>query len=90
MVAGIADSLAKDRAPVIAITTGEPAGIGPEICMRLAAMRDAGLGGVEPFALAGHHAAVVVERAHVVIDLREVFGQLRFARRQVLAGRFDH
>ena len=68
MVAGIADSLAKDRAPVIAITTGEPAGIGPEICMRLAAMRDAGLGGVR-LVLIGD-GALLAARSPLPLELR--------------------
>ncbi len=45
MTGGAAGDIAKGRGPVIAITSGEPAGIGPEICMRLAALRDPVLSG---------------------------------------------
>lgn len=45
MIAGSAENAARSRAPVIAVTTGEPAGIGPEICMQLAGLQAAGFSG---------------------------------------------
>lgn len=45
MSAGPAEISAKNHAPVIAVTTGEPAGIGPELCLQLAALQDASFPG---------------------------------------------
>ena len=56
---------------------------------RLFALAHPRLGGFERFALARGEPLLVLERAHVAIDLRQVLGELRFARAQVLARRGD-
>ena len=45
--------------------------------------------GLERFPLARRQPVLVLERAHVAIDLRQVLGELRFARAQVLPRRRD-
>ena len=52
---------------------------------RLLALPHPRLVGLERLPLARGQPMLVLERAHVAIDLREVLGQLRFARAQVLA-----
>ena len=54
------------------------------LAQRLLALAHARLGLVERLALARGQPLLVLERAQVVVDLREVLGQLRLARAQVL------
>ena len=51
---------------------------------RLFALAHPRLGGLERLALARRQPLLVLERAHVAIDLREVLGELRLARAEVL------
>ena len=59
------------------------------LAQRVFALAHARLGGFERLALARGEPVLVLERAHVAVDLREVFGELRLARAQVLARRGD-
>ena len=71
----------RSRAPRSAAGGTSPrAGAAP-----LRAARIRALGGLERLALARGEPLLVLERAHVVVDLRQVLGELRLARAQVLA-----
>src|SRR6266851_4341228 len=60
------------------------------LTQRVLALLHARLGGVKRLALARREPLLVLERAHVAIDLREVLGELRLARAQVRARGADH
>ena len=59
------------------------------LAQRVFALPHPRLGGFERLALARGEPVLVLERAHVAVDLREVLGELRLARAQVLARRGD-
>src|SRR6185503_20908145 len=59
------------------------------LAQRVFALVYPGLGGAQRLTLPGREALIVLERAQVAVDLREVLGELRLARRQVLARRGD-
>ena len=59
------------------------------LLQRVLAMADPRFGRLERLALARGEPLLMLERAHVAVDLREVFGQLRFAHADVLARRGD-
>ena len=54
------------------------------LAQRVLALAHPRLGGLERLALARGQPLLVLERAHVAVDLREVLGELRLARAQVL------
>src|SRR6185503_2979048 len=60
------------------------------LAQRVFALTHPRFGLVQGFALARREPLLVLERAHVVIDLREMLGQLRFARAEIRARRRDH
>ena len=60
------------------------------LAQRVLALMHPRFGGFQRVALARGEAVLVLERAHVVIDLREVLGELRLAGAEVLARRGDH